>query len=105
MAAVTICSDFGAEENKVSHCFHRFSIYMPEVMGPDAMTLVFEMLSCKPVFSLSSFTFIKRLFSSSSFSAKRVVLQAFKVIDISPTNLDSSLSFIQPGILHDVLCI
>ena len=78
---------------------------MPEVMGPDAMTLVFEMLSFEPVFSLSYFTFIKRLFSSSSFSAKRVVLQAFKVIDISPTNLDSSLSFIQPGILHDVLCI
>ena len=22
MAAVTICSDFGAQENKVSHCFH-----------------------------------------------------------------------------------
>ena len=25
MAAVTICSDFGAQENKVSHCFHLFS--------------------------------------------------------------------------------
>ena len=22
MAAVTICSDFGAQENKVCHCFH-----------------------------------------------------------------------------------
>ena len=22
MASVTICSDFGAQENKVSHCFH-----------------------------------------------------------------------------------
>ena len=29
MAAVTICSDFGAQENKVSHCFHCFSIYLP----------------------------------------------------------------------------
>ena len=28
-----------------------------------------------------------------------------EVIDISPGNLDSSLCFIQPGILHDVLCI
>ena len=36
-----------------------------EVMGPDAMILVFWMLSFKPTFSLSSFTFIKRLFSSS----------------------------------------
>ena len=29
MAAVTICSDFGAQENKVSHCFHCFPIYLP----------------------------------------------------------------------------
>jgi len=36
-----------------------------EVMGPDAMILVFWMLSFKPTFLLSSFTFIKRLFSSS----------------------------------------
>ena len=27
MAAVTICSDFGAPQNKVSHCFHCFPIY------------------------------------------------------------------------------
>ena len=36
-----------------------------EVMGPDAMILVFWMLSFKPAFSLSIFTFMKRLFSSS----------------------------------------
>ena len=42
-------------------------------MGPDAMIFVFWMLSFKPTFSLSSFTFIKRLFSSSSLSATRVV--------------------------------
>ena len=29
MAAVTICSDFGAQENKVCHCFHYFPIYLP----------------------------------------------------------------------------
>ena len=40
-----------------------------EVMGLDAMILVFWMLSFKPTFSLTSFTFIKRLFSSSSLSA------------------------------------
>ena len=44
-----------------------------EVMGPDAMILVFWMLSFKSTFSLSSFTFIKRLFSSSLLSAIRVV--------------------------------
>ena len=26
---ITICSDFGAQENKVSHCFHCFPIYFP----------------------------------------------------------------------------
>ena len=44
-----------------------------KVMGLDAMILVFGMLSFKPTFSLSSFTFIKRLFSSSSLSAIMVV--------------------------------
>ena len=33
-------------------------------MGLNTMILVFQMLSFKPTFSLSSFTFIKRLFSS-----------------------------------------
>ena len=27
-AAVTICSDFGAQKNKVCHCFHCFPIYL-----------------------------------------------------------------------------
>ena len=29
MAAVTICSDFGAQENKICHCFHLFPMYFP----------------------------------------------------------------------------
>ena len=37
-----------------------------KTMGPDVMILVFWMLSFKPTFSLSSFTFFKRLFSSHS---------------------------------------
>ena len=47
------------------------------VMGPDAMILVCWMLSFKPTFSLSSFTFVKRVFSSSSLSAIRVVSSAY----------------------------
>ena len=39
-----------------------------EVMGPDVMILVFWMLSFKQAFSLSSFTLIKRLFSSFLFT-------------------------------------
>ena len=77
MAAVTICSDFGAPENKVCQYFHCFLIYLPWSNGLDAMILVFWMLSFKPVFSLSSFTFIKRLFSSSLLYAIRVVSSAF----------------------------
>ena len=49
----------------------------PEVIGPDAIILVFWMLNFKPTFSLSSFTFIKRLFSSSSLSTKSVVSSAY----------------------------
>ena len=29
MAEVTLCSDFGAQENKICHCFHFFPIYLP----------------------------------------------------------------------------
>ena len=45
-------------------------------MGPDAMILVYWMLSFKLTFSLS-FTFIKKLFSFSSLSAIRVVSSAY----------------------------
>ena len=48
-----------------------------KVMGPDAVIFVFWMLSFKPTFSLSSFTFIKRLFSTSSLSAIKVVSSAY----------------------------
>ena len=55
-------------ESEVCYCFHCFPI-CHEVMEPDTMILVFWMLSFKPAFSLSSFTFIKRLFNSSLLSA------------------------------------
>ena len=48
-----------------------------EVMGPDAMIFVFWMLSFKPACSLSSFTFVKRLFISSSLYAIREVSSAY----------------------------
>ena len=64
---------FGAPKHKVtvspSICH--------EMMEPDAIILVFWMLSFKPTFSLTSFTFIKRFFSSSSLSAIRVVSSAY----------------------------
>ena len=48
-----------------------------EVMGLDAIILVFRMLSFKLTFSLYSFTFIKSLFCSSSLFAIMVVSSAY----------------------------
>ena len=46
LAAVTICSDYRAQENKVCHCFHCFPIYLP---GSDVhcMLLYFEHYAIK----------------------------------------------------------
>ena len=68
-------------------------------MGPDAMIFVFWMLSFKPAFPLSSFTFIKRLFSSTLLSAIRVVsfaylrLLIFLPAILIPTCVSSSIAF------------
>ena len=48
-----------------------------EEMGPDAMILIFLMLSFKQAFSLCSFTPIERFFSSSLLSAVRMVSSAY----------------------------
>ena len=78
MAAVTVHSDFGAQESKICYFFPTCSpSTCHEVMGLDTMTLVFWMLSFKPAFSLSSLTLIKRLFSSSSLYAFRVISSAY----------------------------
>ena len=67
-------------------------------MGPDAIILGFWMLSFKPTFSLSSFTFIiKRLFYS-SLSAIRVVSSYLRLLIFLPAILipacdSSSLAF------------
>ena len=65
-----------------------------EVMGSDAMILVFWMLSFKPTFhsplSLSSRGFLVPL----HFLPQGGVICISEVIDISPNNLDSSLCFI-----------
>ena len=41
MAAVTIRSDFRAQEEEICHYFHLSPFYLHELMGPDAMILVF----------------------------------------------------------------
>ena len=81
VAAVTVGSDFGAQENKICHCFHFFPFYLPWSDG--IMILVFWTLNFKPVFSLLSLTLIKRLFSSFLLSAVRVLAFAYLRLLIS----------------------
>ena len=76
-----------------------------EVIGLDAMILVLWMLSFKPTFSLSSFTFLKMLFSSSSFSAIRVVSSAYLRLLIFLLAILIPACASQPSVSHDVLCI
>ena len=80
------------------------SIYL-EVMGPDAMILVFLILSLKPDFSCSSFIF-KRLFSSSLLSAIRVVSSEYlRLLIFLPEILIPACASSISSISHDVLCI
>ena len=69
-----------------------------EVMGPDAMILVFWMLSFKPTFLLSVFTFIKRLLSSSSLSAIRVVSSAYLRLFIGKLSVQFSRSVVSDSL-------
>ena len=76
MTVVTDLSDSGAQEKKICHCFHFSPFYLPWSYGSGCHDLNFLMLSFKLAFSLS-FTFTKRLFTSSSLSAIRVVASAY----------------------------
>ena len=69
-----------------------------EVMGPDAMNLVLWKLTLKTAFSLSSFTFFKRLFSSSLLSAIRVVSSAYlKLLIFLPAILIPACASFSPA--------
>ena len=79
MAAVTIHSDFTAQEEEICHYFHLSPLCLYEVMGPDDIILClifFLIFNFKVILSLS-FTLIRRLFSSSSLSAIRLVSSTY----------------------------
>ena len=96
---------FGAQENKVSHCFPCFPIYLPWSDGTRCHDLrffqcwVLSQLFPSPLSNSSRGTLVHLRCHESG------VICISKVIDILPGNLDSSLCFIQPRISHDVLCI
>ena len=61
-----------------------------EVMGLDAMILIFRMLSFKPAFSLLFHLHLEALLFFFTFCHKDGDICISEVIDISPCNLDSS---------------
>ena len=63
-------------------------------MGPDVMILVFLIFSLKPALSLSSFTLINRLFSSSSLSAITVVLLIAQLVKNPPAMKETLVQFL-----------
>ena len=76
------------------------------VMGPDLMFFVLRMLSFKPTFSLSSFHSIKRLFTSSSLSAIRVVSSAYlRLLIFLLAILILACASSSPAFFYDVLYI
>ena len=80
MAAITICSDFGAPKIKsftVSTVYPSICLEVIRLQVIDAMIFIYWILNFQPTFSLSSFTFFKRPFSSSSLSAIRVVSSVY----------------------------
>ena len=95
--AVTICSDFGVQENKICHYFHVSPFYLPWSDGTGCQDL--WMLSFKSAFSLPSFTLIKKLFSSTSLSDIRVASSAYLRLlmlhseNLFPASDSSSLPF------------
>ena len=99
LAAVTVHTDFGAQENKICHWFYLFPFYLPRSDG----TRYYDLSFLSVEFQASFFTFhfhpIKRLFSSSSLSAIRVVssvclrLLIFLLAILIPACDSSSLAF------------
>ena len=77
MAAITICSDVGAQKTKSDTVVSVSPSIFHGVMGPDAMIFILWMLSFKPTFqsplSLSS----KGFFSYSSVSAIKIVSSTY----------------------------
>ena len=76
LAAVTICSDFRAQEEEICHYFHLFPFYLPWGNRAGCHDLSFLIFSFKTSFSLSSFTLIKRS-SVPPLSAMRVVSSTY----------------------------
>ena len=80
MAAITIHSDFTAQEEEICHCFHLFPFYLPwsdNIRLHYLSFFVYFNIRFNQAFSLSSFILIKRLFGSLLLSVIKVVFSTY----------------------------
>ena len=106
LLCTTISSDFAAQENKIYYYFQFFFFYLPCSDGTRSHDLSFFvflfslMLSFKPTLPLSYFTFIKRLFISSSLSAIKMILSSYlRWLTFLPAILISACGSSSPSFL------
>ena len=101
------CSTVILEPKKIKFVtVYTFSLSIcHEVMEPDAMILAFWMLSFKPGFSLSCFTFIKRLFTSVFLFPIKLLSSAYLTFWYFSRQSLFQLWVLQTSISYDVLCI
>ena len=91
---------------KICHCFHFFPIYLPLSRGTRCYDLLFfecwvlSQLFHSPLSPSSKGSLVPLHFLLLEWYHLHI-----EVVDISSSNLDSSLCFIQPSISHNVLCI
>ena len=99
MAAFTVHSDSRTQEEDSCHYFHIFPFYLPWINGVGCHDLSF-FNSFKPALSLSSFTFIKSLFNSSSLSDSRVASPTYlRLLIFLPPILISACNSFSPAFL------
>ena len=97
MAAVTICSDFGAPQNEVSHCFHCFPIYLPWSDGTRCHDLSFLNVELiQPFHSPLSLSSVgsSSLFAIGVVSSAYLRLLIFLPAVLIPTSASSSPTFL-----------
>ena len=90
---------FEPPQNKISHCFHCFPIYLPWSDGTRCHDLRFLNVEFSANFFTLLFYFHQEAFQFLfTLCHKCGIICMSELVDISPGNLDSSLCFIQPSI-------
>ena len=99
LTTVTICSDFGAQENEVCHCFHCIPIYLSWSNGTGCHDLSFEcwvlsQLFHSPLSLLSRGPLVPLLFMPVEWHHLHLRLLIFLLAILIPACVSSSLAFL-----------